>query len=229
MTTAQQRLHHALDALDSAGGSSRPGPPVHGCEHCWSAEDFALLAGPPTLLPDALLHRAAAKGADLWDDFPTLYRRLAPRILRQLTTGRLLVDGPLIASRLVAADWRGWPHAEQLAEVLDAWWLAALDRPAPVPDVAQTLETVATASGALAPWLRAWAATRTPTADRHLADVLEGWLRGGDLPGLEFGSHRELPVGAELTRWLLDLPPGRIGADQRYWLELLDSPAPQAG
>ncbi|MFJ5925052.1 hypothetical protein ACIQF6_20855 [Kitasatospora sp. NPDC092948] len=225
MTTAQQRLHHALDALDTAGRSSQPGPPVHACEHCWSDRDFALLAGPATLLPNGLLHSAAAKTPASWDDFPTLYRRLAPRILRQLTTGRLAVDGPLIASRLLAADWREWPHAGQVADVLDAWWSAALDRPAPTPDVPEVLETVATATGTLAPWLHTWANTPTRTADRHLADTVEGWLRWGELPGLTFGFYQELQVGAELTKWLLALPPGRIGPDRRYWLELINLPA----
>ncbi|MFD7639332.1 hypothetical protein ACFV4P_01630 [Kitasatospora sp. NPDC059795] len=227
MTTSQQRLHHTLDALDTAARrAERPGPPVRGCEHCWDPEDFALLSGPAALVPDRLLHRAAAKSTDLWEDFPALYRRLAPRILRQLTTGRMRVDGPLIASRLLAADWRAWPHADRVVDVLDAWWSAALDRPDPLPDVAEVLETTATATGSLTRWLRTWEATRTATADHHLTDALEGWLRWGELPGLTFGFYDELPVGAELTRWLLALPPGRIGADQRYWLELLDSPSP---
>ncbi|MFD8479311.1 hypothetical protein [Kitasatospora sp. NPDC059673] len=221
MTTAQLRLHHALDALDAAGSTTRPGPPVHGCEHCWTAQDFALLTGPADLVPNELLRRAAMKSWDLWDDFPTLYRRLAPRILREFSTGRLIADGPLIASRLLTARWREWPHAELVTEVLDAWWSATLEDPEPPRSVPEVLETVATTTGTLTPWLRTWADTATVTADRHLADALERWLPQGEVLDLKFGFYGELEVGAELTQWLLSLPPGRIGADQRYWLDLV--------
>ncbi|MFJ8440943.1 hypothetical protein [Kitasatospora griseola] len=228
MTTAQQRLHHALDALDTAGRSSHPGPPVGGCEHCWTAEDLALLSGPPDLLPNELLRRAAVKSTDLWNDFPTLYRRLAPRILRQLTAG-VLADGELVATRLRAADWRKWPHADLVTEVLDAWWSATLEQSAPPTHVPTVLETVAATTDTLTPWLRTWADTATPTADRHLADAVEGWLHWGDVLTLKFGFHGEFEAGPELTEWLLALPPGRIPVDQRYWLELIVSPPAQDG
>ncbi|MFD8599215.1 hypothetical protein ACFV1L_29840 [Kitasatospora sp. NPDC059646] len=221
MTTAQQRLHHALDALDSAG-TARPGPPVHGCEHCWTAEEFTLLAGPPALLPDRLLQSAAAKSADLWDDFPALYRRLTPVVLRKLTTGRSIVEGWVVGTRLATAGWRDWPEAELIGDVLDAWWAATLDRPAPSPGVLETLETAAVATGTITPWLRAWADTATRTADRHLADAVDGWLHDR-LTDLRFGLHGELEVGSELTAWLLALPTERIGADRRKSLECLNA------
>ncbi len=121
MTTAQQRLHHALDALDRAG-TARPGPPVHGCEHCWTAEEFTLLAGPPALLPDRLLQSAAAKSADLWDDFPALYRRLTPVVLRKLTTGLSLVEGWVVATRLRTWADTATPTTDRhLADAADGW------------------------------------------------------------------------------------------------------------
>ncbi|ROR45740.1 hypothetical protein [Kitasatospora cineracea] len=210
MTTAQQRLHHALDALDR---TARPGPAVGGCEHCYTAGQLAALAGPPALVPNGLLHSVAAKGPDHWEDFPTLYRRLAPRILRQLTTGTLAVDGPLVAARLVAAAWPDWHRADLVRDVLDAWWPAALADPA--ADAAEVLATLAVATGTLTPWLRTWAATPTPTADRHLADALDTWLHHGRLPDLRLGFHAELPAGPEITAWIATLPPRRIAPDQR--------------
>ncbi|MFJ4678141.1 hypothetical protein [Kitasatospora sp. NPDC088783] len=215
MTTAQQRLHHALDALDR---TARPGPAVGGCEHCYTAGQLAALAGPPALVPNSLLHSVAAKSPDHWTDFPTLYRRLAPRILRQLTTGTLAVDGPLVADRLVAAGWPDWHRAELVREVLDAWWPAALADPG--ADAAEVLGTLAVATGTVTPWLRTWAETPTPTANRHLADTLDRWLTYGELPDLRLGFHRDLPVGPEVAAWISGLPPHRIGEDRRYWLEL---------
>ncbi|MFJ5229111.1 hypothetical protein ACIQBJ_04335 [Kitasatospora sp. NPDC088391] len=222
MTTDQQRrLSDALDALDR---TARPGPPPGGCPHCWSPEELAALAGPPEALPEALLCRVAAKRPEHWDDFPALYRRVAPRVLRLLTTGRLGVDGALVGDRLAVAGWREWHRAELVAEVLDAWWPVVLAAdPGSAPGVAEVLETLALATGSVEPWLRVWAETGTPVADRHLADVLDGWLFGGRLPGLRFGHERRMPVGPAVLAWLDGLPEHRIGADRRYWLGLLES------
>ncbi|RKE17816.1 hypothetical protein [Streptomyces sp. TLI_171] len=218
MTTAQQRLHHALDAL---GRTARPGPPVGGCEYCCTPAQLAALSGPPDLLPDGLLHSVAARNPDHWDGFEALYRRLAPRILRQLTTGTLHVDAPLIGSRLAAAEWRGWDSADLVAEVLDAWWPVVLDDPSPSPAASEVLGTLAVATGSVTPWLSSWARTATPTANRHLQDAADSWLSENDPLGIGFGFYGELPVGRELMTWLSSLPEDRLGADRRYWLDLV--------
>ncbi|WP_033219474.1 hypothetical protein [Kitasatospora phosalacinea] len=214
MTTAQQRLHHALDALDR---TARPGPVVDGCGHCYTPEELAALAGPPALVPERLLHSAAMKFPDHWVDFPTLYRRLAPRLLRKLTTRTLAVDGRLIASRLVAADWTSWHRAELVRDVLDAWWPATLDDP--TANAADVLETLAVATGTATPWLAAWTETRTPTAERHITRTIDDWLHFARLPDLHLGFYRELPVGPEVAAWIADLPPRLLGEDHRSWLE----------
>ncbi|GLW57661.1 hypothetical protein [Kitasatospora phosalacinea] len=216
MTTAQQRLHHALDAL---ARTARPGPVVDGCGHCYTDGQLAALSGPPDLVPDRLLHSVAAKGPDHWGDFPTLYRRLAPRILRQLTTGTLHVDGPLVAARLVAADWSGWQHAELVREVLDAWWSATLA--SHCANASEALETVAVATGAVTPWLAAWTEARTPTAERHLIRTVGDWLHSARLPDLRLGFYRELPVGPEVADWIAALPPHLLDEEHRYWLDLV--------
>ena len=45
---------------------------------------------------ERLLIHVAAEVADHWDDFPALYRRMTPRIVRALATGRLHVEHGLI-------------------------------------------------------------------------------------------------------------------------------------
>ncbi|QKW18437.1 hypothetical protein HUT16_04580 [Kitasatospora sp. NA04385] len=216
MTTAQQRLHHALDAL---GRTARPGPAVDGCGHCYTPRELAALSGPPDLVPDRLLHSVAMKSPGHWVDFPALYRRLAPRLLRQLTTGTLAVDGPLVAARLVAADWTSWHRAELVRDVLDAWWCATLADPA--ANAADVLETVSVATGTATPWLRAWSETRTPTAERHLTRAVGDWLYYDRLPDLRLGFHRELPVGPEIAAWIAALPPHLLDEEQRSWLDLV--------
>jgi hypothetical protein len=73
-------------------------------------------------VPDDLIALVAAEVTDRWDDFPAVYRRMTPRIVRLLATGRLHVDHGLIASRLLAAGWREWVPIEQ--EALEKVWHA---------------------------------------------------------------------------------------------------------
>jgi hypothetical protein len=77
------------------------------------------ISGPLDLMADDLVSAVAAEVPDHWDDFPRLYRRLTPRIIRPAVTGRLHIDENLIASRLVAAGWTTWdaPLTTALHEV----------------------------------------------------------------------------------------------------------------
>ncbi|MBV1938947.1 hypothetical protein KUF83_20655 [Streptomyces sp. BV286] len=213
MTDPHQRLRYALDALDTAFAPLVDQPfAAGGCGHCYPEDDLAVLAGPPHLVPEDLVASVAARSAGHWDDFPTLYRRLTPRIVRLLVTGRLHVDHGLVASRLVAARWRDWPGPEReaLEEVWRGWWRATLhEYPGPVTDV---LETVAVSGGTLGPWLTVWADTRTESADRHLRDAVDGWLFEEQLADLRLGFYTELPASPELLPWLLSLEAGRLGA-----------------
>jgi hypothetical protein len=227
MTTPPQQLLFALDALDCAFEPllTEPSAAVGGCTHCYSAEELAVLAGPARLVPDRLIGSVAAEVVGHWDDFAGLYRRMAPRIVRLLATGRLHVDHGLIASRLLAADWREWPVPERqaLERVWDAWWRSTLHAyPATAP-VTSVLETVSVSTGTLSPWLAVWAETRTEAADRHLDEALDEWIGGRpderSLAGLRLGFYDELPAGPELVDWLLSLPEDRLGAAHLFEVE----------
>ncbi|AUG81198.1 hypothetical protein CFP65_6548 [Kitasatospora sp. MMS16-BH015] len=227
MTTPPQRLLLALDALDSAFAPllAEPSPTVGGCTHCYADADLAALAGPAQVVPDRLISSVARMSVDHWDDFASLYRRMTPRIVRLLATGRLHLDHGLIASRLLAAHWREWPAPERqaLEQVWDDWWRSTLHAyPATDPATA-VLETVAVSTGILTPWLAIWAETRTEAADRHLDDALDHWIghwpEERRLAGLRLGFYDELLVGPELVDWLLSLDEGRIGAAQLFEVE----------
>ena len=167
-------------------------------------------------VPEDLIPHVAAEVADHWDDFPALYRRMTPRIVRLLATGRLHVDHGLIASRLRAAGWRDWVPAEQeaLEKVWHAWWRSALHEYPGADPVTSVLETISVSSGTLAPWLDIWAATRTEAADRHLRDAVHHWLLEGELADLYLGFYDELHATPELLPWLFSTAGSRIGAAQ---------------
>lgn len=223
MTDPYQRLRDALNALDAAFAPLSEGPfTVGGCTYCYAQADLDALGGPAGQVPEDLIPHVAAEVTDHWDDFPALYRRMTPRIVRSLTMGRLHVDHGLIASRLLAADWRAWTPAEQeaLEKVWRTWWRSALhEYPGtdPITSALETipvLETISVSTGTLQPWLGIWTETRTEAADRHLRDAVDWWLIEGQLADLYFGFYGELHATPELAPWLLNTAEDRIGADR---------------
>ncbi|MFJ3791459.1 hypothetical protein [Kitasatospora sp. NPDC090091] len=222
MTAPSPQLQNALDALDTAFAPLFGQPFTGGgCTYCYTETDLEALAGPPHRVPGDLIPAVAAESTDHWDDFAALYRRMTPRIIRLLTTGQLHVDHGLVASRLLAADWRNWtvPEQEALEGVWQAWWRSALHEHPGTDHVTGVLEAISVSTGSLAPWLALWAETRTETADRHLSDALDDWLFEGRLTDLRFGFYNELDAGPELVTWLLSLDEGRIGAAQLLAVE----------
>ncbi|WP_431949905.1 hypothetical protein [Actinacidiphila sp. bgisy167] len=150
----QLSLLSALDALDLAFAGEAPFP-VTGCLRCYSEHDLALLSGPLHDIPDELVVSVAVKTPDHWADFPRLYRRLVPRIVRPLVTGRHHIDAEIVASRLLHAEWTIWDArlTEVLGDVWDVRWETSLHAcPGPVP-IRATLGVVTVVTGGLSPWL----------------------------------------------------------------------------
>ncbi len=199
-----QQLMTALDALDRAFASEEPFS-VGGCTYCYGEEGLAELSGPLHLIPDDMVSAAAGEVPSHWDDFPRLYRRLVPRIIRPLVAGQFDVSEELIATRLVEAGWRTWdaPLADALRNVWTAWWQVTLHtHPSPVP-IRDTLSLVTVATDSLRPWLNIWTATRTPAADAHLADLVVDVLFEYEITNLSMGFDSESHATAELVKWLL--------------------------
>ncbi|MEV6393457.1 hypothetical protein AB0M39_01495 [Streptomyces sp. NPDC051907] len=194
---------------------------VGGCTYCYTDTDLGALAGPAHQVPEELISFVASESTDHWDDFTALYRRMTPRIVRQLATGQLHVDHGLVASRLLAAGWRNWtmPEQEALESVWHAWWRSALHEYPGTEPVTGVLETISVSTGSLSPWLAVWAETRTEAAGRHLSDALDDWLFEGRLTDLRFGFYNELHATSELLTWLLSLEEDRIGAAQLIEVE----------
>jgi hypothetical protein len=217
VTDPYQALQDTLDTLDAAFAPiSQRLFTVGGCTHCYGQADLDALGGPVDRVPEDLIPHVAAEATDHWDDFPALYRRMTPQIVRLLAMGRLHSDHGLIASRLLAAGWRDWPPTEReaLEKVWHAWWRSALhDYPGTDP-ITSVLETISVSTGSLAPWLDIWAETRTEAADKHLRDAVHRWLLRGKLADLRLGFYDELHATPELLPWLLNSAHGRIDAAQ---------------
>lgn len=222
VASSGQDLPAALSALDAAFAPLNDGPfTVGGCTHCYAQADLDALAGPVDRVPEDLIPHVAHEGPDHWADFPALYRRMTPRIIRSMVTGNLHGDYGLLAQRLLDAGWRSWPAAERKAldQVWHAWWRSALDQYPGTGRATDVLEVIAVSTGTLVPWLASWRATRTEAADRHLHDALRRWLRGGDLADLRLGFYGNFRASAELVPWLLSLEEGRISAALRAEVE----------
>jgi len=219
MTDPQRQLCDALDRLDAAFAPLAHLPvTVGGCTFCYPQADLDSLAGPPGAVSEEMAVRVAHEVPDHWADFPGLYRRLTPRIVRLLVADRLSHD--LVASLLLAADWRDGPRreAEALEAVWHAWWRSVLATHPCTGDVTDILDVLGAATGTLAPYLAAWEETRTRAADLHLHDMLDRWLVEHEVAHLHLGFHNELHAAPELMPWLLALPSERLAPEHRTGL-----------
>ncbi|MGW4181525.1 hypothetical protein ACWEK2_05160 [Streptomyces albidoflavus] len=206
MDPAQQQLTAALDALDLAFADEEPFT-AGGCTYCYGEENFAELSGPPHLVSEDMVSAIAFEVPDHWDDFPRLYRRLTPRILRAAATDTLHVDVEVIPSRLLRAAWTTWPPAQAAAlrDFWPTWWRATLHtHPDAAPISArEVLSVITVATGTLRPWLDIWTSIWTASADAHLAEFVDDVLVESEITGLEMGFYGEYHATAELMDWLL--------------------------
>lgn len=201
----QLDLMSALDALDRTFAGEEAFE-VGGCTYCYAERDLVDLSGPLELIPEDLVYAVASEVPSHWDDFPRLYRRLTPRIIRPLVLRRLHADPELIASRLLEASWTTWDasQVEALRDVWAAWWRATLGtHPSPVPP-RKVLSLITVATGTLRPWLDVWTATQTPAADAHLVDFVRDVMFENEVTDLEMGFNGEYHATAELVDWLLN-------------------------
>lgn len=177
------------------------------CGRCYTEADAVALAGPLDGVPAELFPSVAAKGADHWDDFANLYRKLTPRVMEMLVHGDLYVDEQLIADRFAAAGcWDTWAADERdaMLAVCCAWWEATLNSHPSRPDAREVLSFLATTPVPLAQWLEVWSSQPPGPADLHAMDLWRWWapdLFGGELT---LGWSSTIDITAELKRWILE-------------------------
>ncbi|MEU5421622.1 hypothetical protein ACH4UT_05295 [Streptomyces sp. NPDC020799] len=184
------------------------------CECHWgSREELALLKIPDVVLDPDLLHRTWS--VPDWQDHAAVMRRVLPQLTEALARGEAL-HTEQVGLSLKRAGWHDWPEEQSAAvsEFLRAWWDHVLGTASqPAPDV---FEICVTASGTVTPWLAAWESRRSPVADRHLLDAVEGWvyeLEGDRLPfHWWYFYDNEAAVVGELNAWLASHAPARVVA-----------------
>jgi hypothetical protein len=114
-------------------------------------------------------------------------KSLVPLLLERLATGDELVPS-MVFSLLVQQGWRTWPTAEQEAVdgyLMVVWRLLLTEYPPRVGSFCDAAEFLGVAdgfSGSLGLFLHHWDAIRGPAADRHIADLVIGWVSGAQLP-----------------------------------------------
>lgn len=125
-------------------------------------------------------------------------KSLLPLLLERLVTGNDLYPS-VVLSMLVREGWRTWPAAEREAVdgyVMAVWRSLLAEYPPQVGsfgDAAGFLSVAGEFSSSMGPFLHAWETIRTPAADRHLADLVIGWVGGVQLPDAVFTwMHRSM-------------------------------------
>ena len=226
MADPRQQFQGALDALDTVFAPlSAQTLTVDGCTYCYTQADLDVLAGPADRVPEDLIPLVAAEVTDHWGDFPDVYRRMTPRIVRSLAEGKLHVDHGLIAARLNESGWRDWAPTEReaLEKTWETWWRATLYAYPAADEVWDVLEALCVSTGTLAPWLDVWTGTRTGAADAHLRDAAEWWLIESELSDLHFGFYGEFYATPWLLPWLAGPVHDRLDAGQRARVEDIKS------
>ncbi|GAA1992936.1 hypothetical protein [Catenulispora subtropica] len=224
-----ERLSAALAEADRAFGPRTDSiGPVDGCTHCFDAEHLRTIGGPVDDIPEWLFSRALGKWGTTMDADSRLWRRLTPRILREMTRGTLHKDESLMARKFNEAGWRDWPPRETAAleDVCHAWWHAALAGMSQGSAVT-VLGFVVPLTGGVQPWLDRWDTHQDRAAALQLRDLWQSWmpeLLDGRLD-VSFGGEGP-DIAASVSTWLLQQSPERLdlggfNAQDRYGLHLL--------
>jgi hypothetical protein len=114
-------------------------------------------------------------------------KSLLPLLLERLVSSDEL-DPDIVLALLGREAWRTWPTAEQhsIEDYLLAVWRELLVRyPSPVGsfrDAADFLTAAGQLDQGVWPFLEIWDTTDGSAADRLLAELVAGWVRGAPLP-----------------------------------------------
>lgn len=216
MIDDRSRLDAALAGLDRAFGPRRGRiAPVDACTHCFDSEELAVLAGPVADIPERLFSHTIFSWGTTMDANVPLWRRLTPRILRQLADGTLHIDESFIARKFGEAGWRGWADDERhaVSEFCEAQFESALTAPSG-PNAITVLPFVGGMYNGITHWLQAWSATHGRRADEQLAHLASWWMPDLLSGSLDISFSGELPdIAQELTAWLLAEAPSRLRGD----------------
>ncbi|MGO4648063.1 hypothetical protein AB4305_24320 [Nocardia sp. 2YAB30] len=200
-----RQFHEVLAELDAAFAQAKRPTRIDACACCSTAEDVALLLSKPRkmLSADDLQYYAASSMMTIGSAEDLRY--FTPRILELCHTGALdWPDIEIVYNHLCLADWKSWPEAGVIAELMDALWADVLtDYPA-YEDPAALLCALGIATGSVAPYLTSWSLLETSAAIHSLRDFLinDVALQHGRLMPTNAFWDSNANAHKEVVRWL---------------------------
>ncbi|WP_406231071.1 hypothetical protein [Nocardia sp. NBC_01009] len=198
-------FREVLAELDAAFAQAKRPTRIDACPCCTTTEEVAVLLSKPRKMlgADDLQHYATSSMTTMGSAADLRY--FTPRILELCHTGALnWPDIEIVYDHLRRADWKSWPEAGVIAELLDALWDDVLTEYPAFEDPAALLCALGRAADSVAPYLTSWSRLETSAAIHHLRDFLidDVALRHGALvPTNAFWDPNGNPH-SEVVRWL---------------------------
>ncbi|MEW1584895.1 hypothetical protein AB0283_05540 [Micromonospora vinacea] len=164
----ENELRAALAGVRDAFGRYPRRPVLDGCPHC---EGSVQVDEHDLFTLTISLGSTVGDRADVKARLPVLLERLL---------GSDDLDPAIVLGKLAYQEWRTWPRVEQQAidAYLDVVWRSLLaDHPRRLgsfTDPATFLDAARAAGERVERFLDVWDATLTPSADRHLAEMVSG-------------------------------------------------------
>jgi hypothetical protein len=176
-TGSEDRLPAALLRVREAFAGYPRRAVLDGCPHC---------RGRVPVDEHDLFSLAISLGGTVGTDDDL--KSLLPLLLERLITTDELDETVVFGKLTMVGGWRGWPVGERdaIQSYLDATWHHLLTRYPPnlgsLRDATAFLTAVRPLHAHLERYLRTWDDTHGPAPDRHLADLVLGWVHGADPP-----------------------------------------------
>ncbi|WP_328391532.1 hypothetical protein [Nocardia sp. NBC_00416] len=194
-----------LAALDTVFVQARRPPRLEACPCCLRPDKIeALLSRPRKLLSVDDLQQyttVAMNGAGSAEDL----RYFCPRILELCHTGEMdWPDIEIVYDHLRCADWKSWPEAGAVAELMDALWTRILTDYPESDAPGDLLCAFGSAAGSVATNLASWSRLEHAAAVHSLRDFLidQVEVRNGALAPRNPFWDTKSTAHCEVVRWL---------------------------
>ncbi|MFD0360007.1 hypothetical protein ACFQZZ_00900 [Nocardia sp. GCM10030253] len=200
-------FREVLAELDAAFARAPRPSRIDACSCCTTAEVVAVLLSTPRKLLSASDLQEYATSSMMTMGSAADLRYFTPRILELCHTGEMTwPDIEIVYDHMRRADWKSWPEAGIVAELMDALWADVLTEYPSNEDPAELLCALGSAMGSVTAYLVSWSLLGTGAAIRNLRDFLvdDVALRHGRLvPKNAFWDSNDYPYN-EVARWLTD-------------------------
>jgi len=210
MLKSDLELRSVIEGLYRTFSRYRLPTHVHGCPHCISQRDHALLYAKALrdLGPDEIA-RYSFNAMTTWGD-PDDFRHFLPRIFELISAdGGGWTIPEAVFAKLPYGQWERWPSDEQRAitSFFETLWSNVLDHFPHVFSAEDCLRCIAQADDEMAPYLGRWRIANSLSHAKHFAAFIEynpQWSRrhGWSLSST-YWTERPVPA-RQVIEWLRD-------------------------